>query len=98
MGASECPLLMAEELAFQELLRQGHTVEGDKGLAPPLTPVVDGPGKELLARAALAQQEHGGFTPRRLLCHLQGFLHLAALAYDRAIRRAHRIREILSPC
>ncbi|MGB8958488.1 MAG: hypothetical protein WCC00_05705 [Candidatus Aminicenantales bacterium] len=59
-GPGEGPLLVAEELRFDELLRDGGAVDLDEGLAGPQAVGVDRPGDELLAGAALAVDEHGG--------------------------------------
>jgi hypothetical protein len=49
---------MAEQLRLDERLGQGCAVDGDEGTRPPAR-VVDGASDQLLARAALAGEEHG---------------------------------------
>jgi hypothetical protein len=58
--AGEGPLLVAEQLAFQETRGNGRAVELDEGSVPPGTQVVKGAGDQLLACARLATDEHGG--------------------------------------
>src|SRR5215475_8635650 len=47
------PLGMPKEFIFDEMFRQGSTVDRDKRFAPPQTMIVDGLGDQLLARASL---------------------------------------------
>src|SRR5919199_4982622 len=58
MGSRKGPALMAEEITRNELFGEGGTVDHHKGLYAARTPGVDGPRKDLLARAALPQQQH----------------------------------------
>ena len=51
-GSGEGPLLVPEELALDERLRDGRAVDGDEGPLRALAHRVEGPGRELLARAA----------------------------------------------
>ena len=60
------PFLVAEELRFDELLGDGGAVDLDERLAGPQAVGVDGPGDELLARAALAVDQDGGVGRRDL--------------------------------
>jgi hypothetical protein len=74
VGAGEGALLVPEQLALQELLRDGGAVQGQKrGVGPPGV-LVDGPGDQFLAGAALAGDQHrhvlGGHPADRLV-HLQ---------------------------
>src|SRR5262245_43964853 len=57
-GAGEGALDVPEQLALQEPGRQGGAVDLDEGLARPGAVLVQGPGQQLLARAALAAQQH----------------------------------------
>src|SRR5437870_1994885 len=59
MGAGERALLVAEELGLDEGLGDGRRTDGDEGPVAPCPLVVDGPGDELLAGAALAGDQHG---------------------------------------
>ena len=56
--AGEGAALVAEELGLDERLRQGRAVDGHERTVRPRAPVVDGVGQHLLARAALAREEH----------------------------------------
>src|SRR5262245_10607350 len=53
--------LVAEQLGFEELIRQCGTVDGDEGAAAPPRGVMNEPRDDFLARARLAGQEHGRF-------------------------------------
>jgi len=46
-------LFMPEQLALQQFLRQTDAVDGDKGLAPPVAPIMNGAGENFLAGPAL---------------------------------------------
>src|SRR5437899_201100 len=61
---------MAEELRLDERFWQCRAVDGDAGAVGATAGIVDRLGHQLLARAALAGQEHGGLLrsdPRGLL-------------------------------
>ena len=53
-GSGKSPLLMAEELAFHQVLRDRPAVDGDEGTVLSGAGLVAGPGEELLACSALA--------------------------------------------
>ncbi len=59
LGVREGAGLVPEQLGFQEGVRQGAAVEGHHRPARPGAQLVDRPGHELLARAALALDQHG---------------------------------------
>ena len=71
-GAGESPLLVAEELAFQEVLRKGRHVDGNKGPIPPGGSPVKGVGQQLLAGARLPHQQHGAVPGGHAGEHLLG--------------------------
>src|SRR5690606_14300454 len=82
-GAGERALLVAEELALDELGRDRGAVDLDERAAGALGAVVDPAGDELLAGAGLAGDEHAGLGRRDAL---DGGLDPAdgrALAHDR---------------
>jgi hypothetical protein len=54
VGAGKGALLVAEQLALQQLLRDGGAVEGQEGRLGTGAVLVDGAGDQLLAGAALA--------------------------------------------
>src|SRR5256885_3071954 len=56
--AGKSPLHVAEELAFEERLRDRPTVDGDERLSVPGACRVDGARNQLLAGAALPGNEH----------------------------------------
>ena len=66
-GAGERSALVAEELALEKRLGNGGAVDGDERAAAPGRERVDRPGEELLARAALALEQHGGVRGRDAL-------------------------------
>ena len=66
--AGKGPLDMAEQLAFDQAVRDGRAVDRDKGFAGALAAGVDEPGQDLLAGPRLAGDEHG--CPR--FRHLEG--------------------------
>ena len=59
-GARERAALVAEELALDELLRDGRAVDLDERLVLAARVLVQRAGDELLARPALARDEHRG--------------------------------------
>ncbi len=61
-GAGEGAAHVAEQLALEQLPRQGGGVDGHEGAAPADRLLVDDPGGDLLAGAALAGDEHGGLA------------------------------------
>ena len=63
-GAGEPSPRVPEDLALEQLLRDGGGVHGDEWPGASLAPRVDGPGDELLARAGLAGDERRGARPR----------------------------------
>ena len=81
-GAGEGALFVAEELALEQMLRDGRAIDGDEPLRAPLAVVVNGAGDELLARAALAGDHHRGVAVRDAADHLEDLLHGDRLADD----------------
>ena len=63
-GPGEGSLHVPEELRFQQGLRQGAAVHGDEGRGRAQAAGVDQPRHQLLARAALALDEHRGVGRR----------------------------------
>ena len=65
VGAGERTLDVAEELAFEQALRQGGAVDLDERPCRAGTGLMDRRGQQFLARAALAPDQHGrGTRPR----------------------------------
>ena len=82
VGAGERALDVAEQLAFQQARRQGGAVDLDERLAGPRAVVVDAPGQQFLAGAALAAEQHGGSAGGHLADQLQQLPHRRAGADD----------------
>src|SRR5690348_1644882 len=79
---------MTEKLAFQQVFGEPGTVDCDKGLEPPITPIVNRSGEEFLAGTAFAEQENGG--PRRggFARFRQNLAHRFAVAGDEPMATA----------
>ena len=71
---------MAEELAFEQRAWVGRAVDHHEGFLPAGAVLVDGPGNQLLAGAALPLDEHGGVGRGHVLDQLVDDLHLGILA------------------
>src|SRR5262249_31685802 len=87
-GAGERALLMAEELALDERGRERRAVEGDERRLAAQREPVDGAREELLAGAALAEDEHARVRGRDALHHGEELLHRRRLADD-LVHAAH---------
>ena len=59
LRAGERPFLIAEELAFKEVIGDTRAVDGDKGILVTPALLVDGAGDQLLAGPRFARDEHG---------------------------------------
>ena len=79
-GVGEGPFDVAEQLALQNVLAQGGTVQGHEGLVLPRAVLVDGLGDELLAGAGLALDEQRGVGGGDAFQPLDDVAHLAAVA------------------
>ena len=66
-GAGEGALLVAEQLALEQRLAERRAVDRDERARRARAPVVDGARRDLLAGAALAEQQHGRVGARDLL-------------------------------
>jgi len=75
VGAGEGTLLVAEQLAFQECLRDVGAVHLDEGLVTARAVEVDVAGDKTLAGAGFAGDQHGGFGLGQPLDAGHGFLH-----------------------
>ncbi len=82
LRAGEGALLMAEELAFQNLRRERRAMHGDELGGGPAAEMVDGAGRELLAGAAFPLDEHGGACGRHLLDGFEDGLERVGFADD----------------
>ena len=78
--AGEGALHVAEQLALQQVLRQGAAVDRQEGAVGPVREVVDVAGDDLLAGAALALDQDGGIGGRHHLGELEHVGEAARLA------------------
>ena len=60
LRAGEGPALVAKQLGLKQRVRNRSAVHLDEGLVTPLAGQMHGPGKQLLAGARFAQQQHAG--------------------------------------
>ncbi len=73
---------MPEELALEQVLRNGGAVESDERLFGPRALVVQGLGDELLARAALTGHQHRRLERRHHADRPEDLLHARRVADD----------------
>ena len=81
-GAREGPLLVAEERALHELLRNRRQVDGHEGRVRIARLAMDHPREQLLAGSALTENQHRGRQLRHLLHELDNFARGAAWPDD----------------
>ncbi len=74
-SARECALLVTEDLALEQRLRNGRAVHRHEGSVPPRGQLVQGARDQLLAGAALASDQHGGGRGRGQLDEAVDRLH-----------------------
>jgi len=72
-GPGKRTLHVPEELALQEVLREGAAVDGQEGSVAPGGEVVDVARHALLAGAALPLDQHGRVGGRNMLSQLEHF-------------------------
>jgi hypothetical protein len=82
VGSREGPLLAAEQLAFDEVGRQGGTVHRDHGPVLPAAHAVDGVGHHPLSRTRLAEDEDGRVRGGHLPDPEQDIIQSVAAAHD----------------
>ena len=75
VGPGEGALLVAEQLALQQVLRDGGAVEGQERRLGARAVLVDRPGHQLLAGAALSGDQHGKALVGDTADGLVRFLH-----------------------
>ena len=80
--AGERALDVAEQLGFEQRLRDGGAVDRDERPVAVGAGPVDGDGQQFLAGAALAADEHGGVGLGHQPCPRQQLLHHRAAADD----------------
>ena len=62
---------MAEQLVFEELLRQSRAIDRDERFQAAWTPTMNGTGHDFLSRTGFTEQEDGHVGLRRLLGDLE---------------------------
>ena len=82
VGPGEGALLVAEQFALQQRLRDGGAVDGQERLVGPLAVVIEGAGHQFLARAAFAQDQHVDVLRRDPADGLAHLLHDRTAADD----------------
>ena len=82
VGPGEGALLVAEELGLEDGLGERPHVDGEKGAVAPLARDVEGPGHELLPRAALPVDEDGGARAGHLVDDAEDLLHAPVGAHQ----------------
>jgi len=73
LGARECAVGVAEQLTFDQSLRNGCAIQGDERLVAPVAELVDGLRERLLPRTGFTQHQDGNAPVgdlARLLCAL----------------------------
>src|SRR5581483_9793385 len=92
-GTGEGALLVAEQLGLQHLARQGAAVDRHERARGARRPLVDGARHQLLAGAALAEDQHRGVSRRHPLDDAEDLLHLGAAGQDSPVGLgARRVR------
>ena len=81
-GPREGPPFVAEKFAFDQIFGQGGAVESDERLVFAVRKFHDGPGEQLLARAAGPPDEHRGVGRGHLPDLLVDELHFAAVPHQ----------------
>ena len=96
--AGERPLLVPEQLRFQQVVRQRRAVQLEQRPAGARRVVVDGAGDQLLAGAGFAPHQHRGVPLRHLPHLLEHPLHRLAVADHavEAVLAAHRAPQAVA--
>ena len=85
-GVGEGALLVAEQLALKERLRNGGAIDGDKRLGLPQALMVQSLGDQVLACSILAfQQNRGGFAGGHAADEVQQVPHAGGLGNHLAL-------------
>jgi hypothetical protein len=84
LGVGEGAAHVAEELALEQRRGHGRAVDGEEGPRAPRALLVEGPGDELLARAALARDQHRRAAVGHAGHQVEDPLHRRALAEEPA--------------
>jgi hypothetical protein len=81
-GAGERAAFVAEQFAFEQLLRDGRAIDGEERLGVAFAVMIDGAGDEFLTRAAFAGDERGGIGSGDLADEFEDLLHRFAATDD----------------
>ena len=81
-GPGEGALLVTEQLALEEIFRNGRAIDGEERPVVPRAVLMDGVGHEFFAGAAFAGDHDRGVAVRDAPDHLEHFLHGRRLADD----------------
>ena len=81
-GAGERSLLVTEQLALEEIFRNGRAIDGEERPVVPCAVLVDGVSHEFFARTALAGDHDRGVAVRDAPDHFEHFLHGRRLTDD----------------
>ena len=81
-GVGKGAPFVAEEFALQQGFGQGAAVDRDAAFGGPVAALVDGPGDEFLAGAALAGNQDRGLRPGHPFHQGQDFLHDPGLSHN----------------
>ncbi len=82
LGAGEGAALVAEQLRFQQVLRDRRGVQGDEGLLRAWAVLVQRARHELLAGARFARDQHGHVRLRQAADGAEHLLHRRRMAQD----------------
>ena len=82
MGAGKGSGHVSEQLGFDEIFRNGRTIDLEKGPCAPGAEPVDLAGEHVLAHAGLALQQHGGIRSGHAFHEMAQFHHLAAAGHN----------------
>src|SRR5207253_3832887 len=85
VGAGEGALFVAEQLAFEQVLRDGSAIEGQERRLGSRAVLVDGAGDQLLAGAARTGDQHWDILSRDAADGLVDLAHGRAGADDGAL-------------
>src|SRR5690606_10224554 len=78
----ECAAFVTEQLAFDQILRNGGAVDRDKRLRGTRAVLMNAARDELLAGSAFPRDKHGDIAERDLADRLENLLHRLGTADD----------------
>ena len=92
-GAGERPALVAKQLGLKQRVWNGGAIDLDEGRMAALAGQMQGAGKQLLARARLAQQQHAGLGVGHALQLANGLQQHIRVAND-AVAHGRRVERV----